>query len=338
MRITPFTIFNQLTQSLDKTLKDYSVLNMRLSTGKKLLAPSDDTNGMKRSLDYKLRINDNGQFKQNIDSVSTGLNFTNTIMTSVNKTLATITGLVTNNARGLQDAVGRATDSMLADSLKDTILGLANTRFMDQYMFSGYASDVKPYAASTLPAYEYQGDAGVVNVQIGKGATLQANVTGNDAFSYTLSAPKTLKLAGGENAHYTPGAGTLVTVDIYDATDTTLLDSFNFSNIMQMTDVLSSAISANATTRVQALTDPFNQYQDQVRMVMTDVGARLSSLDSQTESLTQSTDLMNTALTSVEEANMVEVIAQLKQTEVTLQAIRESASRVLSMSLFDFLK
>ena len=338
MRITPFTIFNQLTQSLDRTLKDYSILNNKLSTGKKILAPSDDPNGTMRSLDYKLRINNNGQYKQNIDFVSTSLNFTNTIMTSVNTALSTITSLVTKNASGPQDAMNQATDSALAGSLKDTLLSLANTKYMNQYIFSGFASDVKPYDAGTVLPYDYQGDAGVVNVQIDTGATMQANVTGNNAFSYTLAAPKVVKLAGGENVHYTPGAGTAVTVDIYDTTDTTILDTFSFSNVIQMTDVLSTAISTNNTTRIQALVDPFTQYQTQAITVQTDIGTRLSRLDDQTTLLTQGTDAMKSALSNVEDANTLEVIAQLKQTEVTLQALRDSASRVLSQSLFDFLK
>jgi flagellar hook-associated protein 3 FlgL len=319
-------------------MEGYAKLNENLATGKKILSPSDDATGLRRALDFKVRINDNVQFSQNIDIVLTGLNFADEIMTSVNNALTTLTGLVTSNGRGLQDALGRAADAALTTSLKDMLVGLANTKYMDQYMFAGYASDVKPYDAGTAPSYEYQGDAGIIKTPIGNGVTLQTNVPGSDAFSYTLPAPKVIQLIGGENAHYTPGAGTAVTVDIYDTTDTTLLKSFTFSNVIQMTDLLSTAISAHDTMTVQALMDPFTQYRDQARAVQADIGTRLSRLDDQSTMLTQVTNDIKTTLATVEDADLIEVAAKLKMTEVTLSAVRESASRVMSASLFDFLK
>jgi flagellar hook-associated protein 3 FlgL len=177
-----------------------------------------------------------------------------------------------------------------------------------------------------------------VNVQTGNNATLAANVTGNNVFSYTLSAATSKQLASGNIVHYTPGAGTTVDVEIRDATDTTVLDTFSFSNVIQMTDTLSTAVSNNDTTRLEALADTFSQARTQLKSSQIDVGTRLQWLDLQSTGLTHNTNTLLSALSSLEEADMTTVAAQLKSTEVTLAAVRESASRVMSMSLFDFLK
>jgi hypothetical protein len=105
-----------------------------------------------------------------------------------------------------------------------------------------------------------------------------------------------------------------------------------------MTDVLSNAIAVNDTAVVEALADPFKQVQIQLRSSQTDVATRLQWLDMQSSNLGKISNTLMDSLAAIEQADMVEVAAKLKTTEITLAAVRESASRVMSMSLFDFLK
>jgi flagellar hook-associated protein 3 FlgL len=343
MRVTPFTLFNQLTQALDSTLQDYSKLNETLASGKKIQAPSDDVNGMMRAMDYQLNINDNNQYTRNIATAATGLKFTDTILTSVSDTLLKIKSMITLHSSNVSDPMTIAMDSQTATSLKNMLLDLANTKISDQYVFSGFKSDTQPYQNTSVPALDYQGDSGKVNIPVNKGATVQANVTGNDAFSYTIGAPGTTyvkQISGGLNVHYTQGAGTTIDVEIRQADDVSRPadDTFSFSNVMQMTDLLSSAISTNNADRVQALAEPFSQYQTQLATTQTSVGTRLNGLQDQSALLSTVTNTLQDSLSSVTDANMLEVIARIKQTEIALQAIRDSAGRVLQQSLFDFLK
>jgi flagellar hook-associated protein 3 FlgL len=316
-------------------MQDYARLNENLSSGKKILAPSDDAMGLMRAMDYKVRISGTTQYRQNIAFVQNGLNAANTVMDSYGKFLASATALVSQNQSGMQDAASRAMSAQQATALRDIFMDLGNTKINDEYLFAGFRSDRQPYAAGT---FAYQGDSGMVNVPIDNGATLAANVTGENVFSYTLPAATSLQISGGRYVHYAPGAGTTVDVEIRDTDNTTVIDTFSFSNVIQMTDTLSAAIAANDPTRLEALADPFHQAQIQLRAAQGDVGSRLSWLDMRSSDMTKSSNAMQNSLASLEQADMVEVVAKLKTTEVTLQAVRESASRVLSMSLFDFLK
>jgi flagellar hook-associated protein 3 FlgL len=325
-------IFNQLTQSLGRSLRDYGTLNEQLATGKKILAPSDDAGGLKRAMDYNVRISNNGQYQQNIQFAQNSLNAVNTVMDSYNNYLDSATALISLSLSGVQDATVGAQQ---ATNLRDIFMGLGNTKFNDQYLFSGFQSGTQPYAAGT---FAYQGDNGAVGVQIDNNATLAASITGDKVFSYTLPAATSLQISGGKYAHYTPGAGTTVDVELRDTDDLTVLDTFSFSNVVQMTDTLGAAITASDTARIEALAEPFRQAQLQLRSSQTDVATRLSWLDIQFSNLGNSSNTMKTSLASIEQADMVEVVAKLKTTEITLAAVRESASRVLSMSLFDFLK
>ncbi len=335
MRVTSNMIYDQLLRSLQQGQTDYATLNSRLATGKKILAPSDDVMGAMRAIDYRVSINADGQYKRNIDGATTNLNLTNTVLTSFSDALSKIKNLVLTNMRGNQDPGLQAAYSQQAGQLRDELYGLANTQAGGRYLFSGFRTDQQPYVAGT---YAYQGDVGVINVPIDNGAAMPVNVTGNDAFSYTLGATYVKQISGGLNVHYTPGAGTTVNVEIRDAADTTVLDNFSFSNVIQMTDTLSSALGTNDTARIEALVDPFNAVQEQITAVQSDVGARLSSLKDQSSMLDQNTNTSKNALSSTEDADMSETAVLLQKTDTALQALRASSSKILSQSLFDFLQ
>lgn len=187
-------------------------------------------------------------------------------------------------------------------------------------------------------SYDYQGDNNNLKIPIDNGATLQSNITGNDAFSYKLGADTVQQLDDGKYVHYTPGAGTTINVEIRDTNDTTVTDTFSFSNVMQMTNLLSSAIGANNTDRVKALIEPFTQMQTQIQATESEVGTRVNRLQNQSSLLTQNNDSEQTALSSATDADTVTLAAELQQTLVTLTALKQSAGQVLSQTLFDFLK
>jgi len=337
MRISPFMIFNQLASSMKDSLKIYAQLNEQLASGKKINRPSDDPMGMARSLDYRLNISSNDQYKKNIDAGAIRLNITEVNLDSASATLANIQHTISLSLNSSADQAARDGYSTAIAQNRNDLFSFANATFNNQYLFSGFRTDQQAYTAG--PAYAYQGDAGVMNVRIDQNMAVPVNVRGDEAFSLTMIAPEVRQISGGKFVHYTPQAGTTtIDVEIRDTNDTTVLDTFSFSNAMQMTDQLSSAIKTNDSDRVRALSVMFDRMSSQVHSVQAEVGTRLSLLSDQSQRLQSLTSNITQALETTENANPVEITAGLKTVDVTLQALRESASRVLSQSLMDFLK
>jgi len=327
-------MYNQILQALQSGQSDYSVLTNQLSTGKKLLAPSDDPLGTMRAMDYRVTINNNDQYQRNIDGANANLNVTSTVLSSAYDTVGKIVDLAQTTLTGT-DAMTSATLAKEASDLRNQLLDYANTKNGDSYLFSGFQSNVASFSAST---YAYQGDSGVINAMIGDGAAVPINVTGDSAFSYTPGADYVKQLGNGQSASYTHVAGTkTVNVAISDATGT-VVDNFSFSNVIQMTDLLSSAIGDKNTGRIEALMDPFTNAQNQLAVVQADVGVRLSGMQDQTSLLTGVSNSVKDSLDATESADMNETAMQLQQTDTALQALRATATKVLSQSLFDFLK
>lgn len=341
MRITTFMIYDQLKRSFGSNLSRLSTLNSNLSSGKKIEKPSDDVLGMMKAMDYKLSISNNDQYKRNMDEAGTYLEFTEGVLTSVSEALIRAKELTLDGVSGARNAEARKAIGEEVAELRDHLLSLANSKLRDKYVFSGFKTDTLTFDSTT---YAYQGDSGTINVMIDKGTLIPINVLGSEAFAYTLSASETITLDNGNYITYSQ-AGTGIQVDIYDSNDTptdtsddALVESFTFSNFVEMLDHLHSALDSNNVLKAQALLEPLNRGLDQVSNVRAGIGARLNRLDDQSNRLDDNTFDLTTFLSATEDADLVEVVSELSKTQAALQALRQSSAQFLSQSLLDFLR
>lgn len=335
MRITSFMLFDQMRKSFQNNLGEMSGMYNKLSSGKKIGKPSDDVIGMMRAMDHKLSINYNEQYKRTIDDAVAHINFAETITSSVSNALVRAKELALSGATGTASAETRASISKEVAQLRDQILSLSNSKLGDRYMFSGLRTDTQPFNSTT---FNYQGDSGIINVMIDKKAVMPINVPGSDVFSYTLSAEDVIQLSDGKYVHYIPGAGTTINVEIRDTDDTTVLDSFSFSNFIQMTDVLNSALKDNNLLRIEGILKPLDNAHNQAINIQADTGGRLNRLNDQKTRLDEGNLNLKTLLSNTEDADMAEIASELAKAEAVLQALRQSSARVLSQSLLDFLR
>ena len=81
------------------------------------------------------------------------------------------------------------------EGLTRQIVMLAGTKLGDRYVFSGFRTDVEPYAppaAGTADAGPYLGDSGAILARVAPGMSIQVNVTADTAFGPALAALKQL--------------------------------------------------------------------------------------------------------------------------------------------------
>lgn len=327
-------IFDQLTRGMQRQTEDIGRLNQQLVTGKKINKPSDDVLGMKNAMDYKLKIQDIDQFNRNGEQASTILKFTETTMTAVSDILSQLKSLARNASQSLNDPASRAMNEEKAKQLRDQLLDLANSKFSDRYLFSGYRTDTTAYDTTT---YSYQGDQGTMNVMIDRGLSVAINDPGDKVFSANFSA-STVVQVNGNFIHYTPGAGTLTDVEIRASDDTTVLDTFSFSNTIQMADIMSSAIAAQNRPRIDALTTPYNMAVQNAANIETVNQLRVKRIDDQKNLNLSATNMLKDFLSRTEDADLTQVATEMKQMQVALTAMQISSSNMLQQSLMDFLK
>lgn len=335
MRVTSYMIYDQFIRSLQRNLRNLSDSNEMLATGKKINKPSDDVIGITRALDYKLNINLNTQYMKNIDEAVSHISFTEMTLSSVTDTLNRIKELILTGVSGTQDALGRRAIGSEVGQLRDHLLKLANSKFRDRYMFSGYRTDVQSFNSVN---YNYQGDGGYINVLIDKEAAVPINIPGSHVFAYTMTAAEEIRLNDGRYIHYIPGTGTTITVEIRDIDNVTVLDTFSFSNIIQMTDILTNALNNNDVTRINAFIKPFERAFANIIDHQAYAGALLNRIDNQIANNEDSTLNLREVLSETEDVDLAKVISDITKNETAIQALRQSSVKQLSQSLFDFLR
>ncbi|MCX8031322.1 MAG: flagellar hook-associated protein FlgL [Thermodesulfovibrionales bacterium] len=335
MRVTSFMIYNQFVRSLQRNLTHLSDSNEKLATGKKINKPSDDVIGITRALDYKLSINLNNQYMRNIDEAVSHLEFTEMKISTVADTLTRIKELLLIGVSDNTDALGRKSISNEVAQLRDHLLDLANSKFRNRYMFSGFRTDVQSFNAVT---YDYQGDQGTINVMINKDSAVPINTPGTQIFGYIKTSPEEIRLNDGTYVHYIPVSGTTIRVEIRDVDNTTILDEFSYSNVMQMTNILSSALNDNNLRRIKALMKPYEEAFNNVINYQAYAGAILNRLDNQIANNEDSVLNLKTVLSNTEDVDLAEIISTITKHETAIQALRQSSVNQLTQSLFDFLR
>jgi flagellar hook-associated protein 3 FlgL len=359
MRITSFMIFNQFTHALQSNMEDFTKLNSQLASGKRIQKPSDDIIGMVKSMDYRLSINTTEQYQKNIEEANFQLQFASDVLGSVSNSLLKLKELISMGGNA-QSQENRSFYAQQAAKWRDFLLDLSNTKSREKYIFSGYQTDQKAFMYnSNTYQYDYNGDSGEINVLIDKEATLPLNIPGSNAFSFTMNGQLPTELPDGTPINYTqatdPSTGiTTTTVEIGNAGDPGY-DTFTYSNLMDMANVLSFAFEYKdvdgsdlnadpavqeemALHRIAALSLPLDDGQNQVLNVQTEIGTREVRLNDQKTRLDSSALNLTNALSKTEDADMDKTVTEILKTQTALDALRQSAAQILSQSLMDFLK
>ncbi len=335
MRVGSFSIYNQVSNSLDQEMSTITQLENQLSSGKKYSKNSDNVTGVISAMDYNLDLNNDNRYLSNIDSANVALGDASTAMSSTMDALNNAKEIAIEGANGTTSSQNMEALAQQVYQIKDEILGYANMKSTDgSSVFAGYQTQTDAFNSST---YAYQGDSGIVNAQISNSGLLPVNVPGSDAFSFTLSSPVTVTQADGSSFTYTQGSGTTIDVQIKDSSNN-VVDSFSFSNFMQLTDLLGNALNSGDTRRVSALMTPLDDAITQATSVSADIGARQERLTSQESSIEQDQSNTQVLLSGVQDDDLAQTTTQLAKYQAALQALEQSTANISSQTLLDFLK
>lgn len=183
MRIATSTLFGISTRGLQKHSVDQARLQQQLSTGKRILSPSDDPIASARVLDINQTASITKQYSTNIDSVNSSLGIMESTLSQIVGVIQDVQTLAVNAGNpSLTSSEKQMLDSELKGRYEE-LLGLANgTDGSGIYLFSGYQGDSKPFTQSTFGNVSYNGDEGVRKVQIASGREIPTSENGSDLF------------------------------------------------------------------------------------------------------------------------------------------------------------
>jgi len=154
----------------------------QISSGRRLLTPSDDPIAASRVLELRESIGRLTQFDRNATIAESRLAQEETVLTSVNDTLQRVRELALQANSGTQSNETRGLIAIEMREQLERLVELANQKDgTGRYLFSGNLEGVAP-VSSAGASFTYNGDQGQRLIQIGEGRQIADGDSGADVF------------------------------------------------------------------------------------------------------------------------------------------------------------
>jgi flagellar hook-associated protein 3 FlgL len=256
-RITPSMVTASTLNDLNATLTALERSSSELSSGRRILSPSDDPYGASHSIDLQSQLDGLTAYA---GAAQDGIAWTQAstgALANMSEILQRVRELLvqgSNGTYGPEDLRGMATEvTQLTEAVKQD----ANVQYAGQYIFSGTATTTAPYSAGAVD--EYHGNAESIARSVAPGTSVSVStglgsVLGNGEAAEDGKLLDVLRTIARHLNEATPGSKAAL------ATDMKNLDA----NMEALTRVQSEAGSVTeqlqtATSRIEALQSSITQ-------------------------------------------------------------------------------
>lgn len=180
MRITSTMTYLNLLQDVNSAKERAQAAQNEVSSGKKVLNPSDDPTAAADIVQLTSEGAEADQFARNATFATSKLQVTDGVLDNVQQ--------MVERARTLgQSSLGDVTSASASlpelDGLRDQILSAANTAYLGQFIFGGSVTATPPYVKNPDSTVSYNGNNSVMSLQVTRSTTLQTQVAGIEIFS-----------------------------------------------------------------------------------------------------------------------------------------------------------
>ena len=300
MRLSTSQIFQQSVSAMLSKQAELAKTQQQLSTGEKILSPSDDPDAATRILDLNQIIDTTSQYQRNAEFANTRLALEETVLSDVGELLQRTREL---SVQANNDTLSASDRQSIAFEVKgniDSLIQLSNSKDVaGEYLFAGFQTETIPFSDDGLGNFTYSGDQGQRSLQIGA----RRNVTVGDAGTEVFM--KVDDGAGGVDSMFS------------------MMHDF-------MTDLEANAPSATTLTRLDsALDNIFN-----TRAL---IGSRLNTIENQTNANESFSVLLQENRGNLKDLDYAEAVSRFEQQLMALQASQQTFVKIEGLSLFNYL-
>jgi flagellar hook-associated protein 3 FlgL len=177
-RIPNQMLVNNSLIALQQSFQKLADLQGEASSLKKLRKPSDAPGDVSSAMELHAGLDRNDQYTRNLSDALGWLgNADNAIQSTVTQ-LQQVNDLVLQASNAATDANARAGIAAQIDSIRQSLIGVANTQYAGRPIFAGTAGGDAAYDSSG----NYVGVSSVVERNIAPGQQIQVNVNGDAVF------------------------------------------------------------------------------------------------------------------------------------------------------------
>lgn len=287
--------------ALDLIHQRGSLAENRITSGKRVMNPSDDPASVPLILADRAHLDQTTQIKTNLTRFQAEVDTAESTIQQAVKIVEKIIQVGVHSASGTTGTAGRMNDSVEARGLQDRLVALTAARVEGRYIFSGDNDQVAPYALDITQVSGTTAYAG------SSSATRQAMHPNGTRFSVAKTAQQIFDAPG-------PGNSVFAAVQA-------IATAMETDNIAGVQTALASLGTANTT-----LSNMLNYYGTVQNRVSEAVQAG-SKLE-----LT-----LKTAVSNLQDTDMPTAIMELTQAKTSQDAALAVRSKMPKSSLFDYI-
>jgi flagellar hook-associated protein 3 FlgL len=158
-------------------------LQQQLSSGKRIMTPSDDPIGAVRAHELSQSLALNTQYTDNRNRAMDSLQQVDSTLGSVSNVIQSVRTMAVAAGNPAFSDNERAIMAIELRGHSEELLGLANTKDeQGNYLFSGFKGNTQPFIEQPAGVVKYQGDQGQRLIQISGSRQLPASETGEAIF------------------------------------------------------------------------------------------------------------------------------------------------------------
>ena len=184
MRISSQQIFNIATNSMADANEAIVNTQQQLSTGQRVLKPSDDPVASTKILALTEELGNLDQYQKNIDLASNDLTLQEGTLDGVNNIVQRMQELAVQagNTATLSPAEYKSLANEVDERMKEMVNLLNSRNAAGDYIFGGYKSTQPPFVGSASEGFNYVGDEGQKLVKVSNNTKIPATDSGKSIF------------------------------------------------------------------------------------------------------------------------------------------------------------
>lgn len=294
MRITDSILYRTVKRSMQKTSQRVMDQQEKISSGKRINRPSDDPLGAMRTQQIYTNMSQIDQYQRNAMFAKSWATETESALDQAKDIVVQLKQLAVEVGSDSYNPESRKISAAEVKVLRDHMMNIANSKSGTRSIFAGYETNTTAF----LPSGAYNGDSGVIHVNVDNDVTVELNLVGSDVFK-----------SG-------PGRNIFNTLD-------------DFATALENNDA--------TTIRTQILDELDANFQS-LRNNMSEIGARVNSLDLSDNA----NDLLKNSkieeLGNVEEVDIFETTTDMESAKNAFQGALINASNIGKLSLVNFIR
>jgi len=186
LRISSGHSYSQFLSGLQTNQYALTKSQAQISSGLRLLRPSDDPSATSRVIGLRSRLSHTNSYGKSAQDGRSRVDFSASVLQDSSELLTEIRTLVIQSMNGTLNDDDRKSLGAEISFLREQMLELGNSRISGRYVFGGSATGGAPFKESSaggLKHVSYAGNKGLQEVPVGEGVEIPINVPGSDIFA-----------------------------------------------------------------------------------------------------------------------------------------------------------